>query len=616
MLDGSVVDQNALDRVTDALQHRGPDGRGTYCDGSVGLGHRRLSVLDLTEAAHQPMVLEDGSLVLIFNGEIYNFKEERAALESKGYRFRSTGDTEVLLKLYEEYGEGCLEHLRGMFAFAIYDRRRRVLFLARDRVGKKPLKYFRSGGIFAFASQLKALRTLRQCPREMDLEQIHHFLTMMYLPAPLTGFSGIHKLPAAHALTIDLETGKEHLRRYWSLSYEPDPKPTVFEWEERLRASLEESIRLRMIADVPIGLFLSGGIDSATVAAMMSRLSSRPIKTFSIGFEGLSRDELDGADRLARHVGADHHPIVLRPSIFDHLPDLVSTYEEPYADPAALPMFLLAREARKEVTVALNGDGGDENFAGYVRYPILRFSRFWERFPAPMHALARLFTGSFLALHRSTLSYRMDRFEKTMSLPWEQRYLQYLSFFTEEEKLQVYGSAMRFPRTDVWYTRQTQDARRQAQDCVSQAMSMDVHTYLADDLLPKVDLATMAHGLEARSPFLDHRFLELTASIPIGLKLRGRVRKWILKDMVRGMVPAETIAGKKRGFRLPYDEWFRGPLHDAVRDRLLSAAPNYWSMFERSRIERFLKNYGETRIDYSDHVLALLWLAEWMRQYT
>jgi len=614
-LDGKPVDQGVLDALTDGVSHRGPDGRGTYIDKNVGLGHRRLRIIDLTEAAAQPMLSKDKQTVITFNGEIYNFQDLRKELAAKGRKFTSTGDTEVLLQLYEEEGPACVKKLRGMFVFAIHDKKRNTVFIARDRVGKKPLKYFHQGGLFAFASELKALRTLKECPKEIDHEALHHFLTLMYLPAPMTGIKGIHKLPAAHTMTIDCATGKQTVERYWSLSYQPDEGPSKEEWQEKIRAAFDESVRLRMVADVPVGAFLSGGVDSGAVVAAMSRHSDKPIQTFSIGSKSSVYNELPDAEIVAKRYGTDHHPIMVEPDIVSLLPTLVATYEEPYADPSSIPTYLVARETRNFVTVALNGDGGDENFAGYIRYPILQFSETWAGMPGSVHALARNALKTFHRLRKNTFSYRALRFQESIVLPWEQRYLQYISFFTEEEKRELYASDMSFRRTDRWYADHTRYARERAGTIIDKAVSMDVDTYLADDLLPKVDLGSMAHGLEARSPLLDHKLLELTARIPLRHKLHGRTGKWIFKDMLRKDLPSDTLWQKKRGFRLPLDDWFRGDAKSFVESRLLDSPPAFKEMFDRKALERFLHAYHSSNVNYSDHIWALLWLSEWMEQY-
>lgn len=597
------------------MTHRGPDGRGTVIRGNVGLGHRRLSILDLSTAASQPMMSEDDQLAIVFNGEIYNFQELRADLQKKGYVFRSTGDTEVLLSLYREFGEACVSKLRGMFAFAIHDRNRQTVFLARDRVGKKPIKYFANGDMFAFASELKALRTLPECPRGVHVESIHHYLTMMVVPSPETGIAGIRKLPAAHTLTIDLKTGKQALKRYWSLTYQTDRSKSLEQWKQEILDTFRESVRLRMISDVPVGAFLSGGIDSAAVVAMMSSCSSHPIETFSIGSPEETHNELPDAERIAKLFKTNHHPILLKADIVHLLPEIVRTYEEPYADPSAIPTYLLARETKKFVSVALNGDGGDENFAGYVRYPILQFSELWRRIP--VHALVRPLVSGFHACSGTTLSYRMKRFEETVHLPFPERFLQYISFFTDDEKRALYRSGFggEFPKTDAWYAKRTKDARNRADTTLHQVLNMDLETYLADDLLPKVDLGSMASGLEARSPFLDHTLLELTASLPSEYQLHGRTKKWILKEILKDFLPAETLTKKKSGFRLPLDRWFRSDLRTFVTDRLLSSSSPLWRFFDRSAMEKFLADYFASRTDFSDHVWALLYLDEWLLQY-
>lgn len=617
-LDGSPIDTAVLQRMTDALTHRGPDKGGYYNEGGVGLGSRRLKIIDLTEASSQPMYSKSSDFVVVFNGEIYNFQEKRTMLEGRGYTFRSSGDLEVLLALYEEFGEDCLSHLRGQFAFALHDRKRQTVFLARDRVGKKPLKYFKAGNIFVFGSEIKALLHHPACPKGMDSQAVYDYLTMMYVPAPETGFTGIRKLPAAHSMTVDLKSGGVAERRYWSLSYASDRTKSVNQWKKELMPILEESVRLRMISDVPLGAFLSGGIDSAAVVALMAKQSSRSVETFSIGTDEDTHNELPDAERIAGLLSTNHHPILLKPDIVHLLPELVAAYEEPFADPSSIPTYLLSRETRKHVTVALNGDGGDENFAGYVRYPILRFSERWARLPSPLHSLIRSGTNAFSTLARTTFAYRCHRFESTIGYPWPKRYLQYLSFFTEEEKQQLLNESRRstFTRTDDRYQQRTADARSRGDDLLHRAMSMDIDTYLADDLLPKVDLGSMAHSLEARSPLLDHMLLEHTARIPSNLKLHGSVRKWIFKKVLADVLPPETLQKPKKGFRLPLDRWFRTELCDFVQDRLTSRSSPLWTMFDPDAVAEFLAEYTNSSIDRSDHIWALLWLDEWMRQYS
>ncbi len=615
-LNGQSVNQEALDTLTDALAHRGPDARGTCLRENVGLGHRRLAIVDLSPLGVQPMTYKEEKLVITFNGEVYNYQEERKLLEAKGYRFRSQSDTEVLLALYQEYGDKCVERLRGQFAFAILDTEKQRVFLARDRVGKKPIKYFQAGDTLVFASELKALRTHPLCPKEVDAEAVHHFLTMMYVPAPSTGIRGIHKLPAGHTMTVDLQTKDVRIERYWSLRYDAAPARSPEEWSETFWNTFQESTRLRMIADVPVGAFLSGGIDSAAVVCAMAAQSAVPVKTFSIGSDDERYNELPLAAQTAKMFRTEHREIPLQADIVRLLPEIVRTYEEPYGDPSAIPTYLVAQATREHVTVALNGDGGDENFAGYVRYPILQFSELWRKLP--VHFLMKPLMRAHHALRQNTFSYRAQRFEDSIHLPWPKRYLQYLSFFTEEEKRALYapGVGTDWPRTDDMYAARTEAARERAHSLVHKAMSMDMDTYLADDLMPKVDLGAMAHGLEARSPFLDHVLLEQMASMPDAFKLHGRTRKWLLKKLLRGKIPDAILDAPKRGFRIPFDTWFRTSLRSYVTERILCAPPSYWELFEKSAVETFLHDYFANNVDYSDHVWALLWLSEWMRQYT
>jgi len=618
-LDGSPVDRHALDRMTDALKHRGPDGRGLSIDRNVGLGHRRLSIIDLSEAAAQPMQSDDGSIVLTYNGEIYTYREKRAMLEGRGYTFRSQSDTEVLLKLYEEFGVDCVQHLRGMFAFAIYDTKRKCLFCARDRVGMKPLKYFFDGKTFLFASELKSLLEHPLCDRSVDFTAVHHFLTMTYLPSPYTGFQNIKKLAPAHALLLDLRTSKLSEWCYWSLDFKEKDECSVEEWSTRILEKVDESVRLRMVADVPVGAFLSGGIDSSTVCTFMAKASGTPVQTFSIG-RGDDRDELAAAAFLAKSIGSDHHPEVIHPDIPTLLPELVRSFEEPFADPSALPTYLISRLSRQHVTVALNGDGGDENFAGYLRDAILKFSLFWEKAPQPVHALTRLGTRSLRSLFRTTFLYFCDEFERSMSLPWQERFLRYNCALADHEKRALYSQAFLSSHanteTSVWYAKQGSVYRECADDVLDQALSMDIFLHLTDCLMPKVDSASMAHSLECRSPLLDHELLELTARMPSKLKLHGYSLKWIFKQALRGILPQEILKKKKQGFRLPLDHLFRGELAPYVREKLLSGSEKKWELFDRARLEQFLHHTHQTRIDYSQHIFTLLCLDEWFVQYT
>ena len=625
-LDGAPVDRDALDRITDALTHRGPDGRGVFIDRNVGLGHRRLKIIDLSDAAAQPMVSGDGNAVVTFNGEIYNYKEKRKMLEQRGHVFRSQSDTEVLLQLYEEFGTDCLAHLRGMFAFAIYDKRKRQIFCARDRVGMKPLKYFFDGKIFLFASELKALIQHSACDRSPDLSTVHHFLTMGYVPSPFTGFQKIKKLGPAEALLLDLNTAKLTLWKYWSLKFKEKDECSIDEWKKRILEKLDESVRLHMVADVPVGAFLSGGIDSSAVCAFMAKASRfapagahskrTPIHTFSIG-RGDSKDELKDAALVAARIKSNHHPQVVHPDIPSLLPKIVRAYEEPFADPSAIPTYLVSQFARERVTVALNGDGGDENFAGYLRHSILTFSFGWEQFPRAVHAVTRFGTKSLASIFRTDFLHLCDEFERSMELPWQERFLRYNCAFTEHEKRPLYASSFsQHQATPAHFSALGAPYRGYADDRLDQALSMDLFLHLADCLMPKVDAAAMAHGLECRSPLLDYEFLEMTARMPSDLKLHGNELKWIFKEALEDILPDSILDKKKQGFRLPLKPLFQGELKSYVREKLLSGSEKKWEVFDRRALERFLSVALESRIDYSQHIFTLLCLDEWFLQYT
>lgn len=615
-LDGAPVDRDALDRMTDALKHRGPDGRGIFIDRNVGLGHRRLKIIDLSEAAAQPMVSSDQNAVITFNGEIYNYREKRAMLEKKGRKFRSQSDTEVLLQLYEEFGTDCLSHLRGMFAFAIYDKKRRQIFCARDRVGMKPLKYFFDGKIFLFASELKAFLKHPANDRSTDFEAVHHFLTMGYVPSPSTGFQKIKKLGPAEALLLDLTTAKLTLWKYWSLKFKEKDEYSIDEWKKRILEKLDESVRLHMVADVPVGAFLSGGIDSSAVCASMAKISGSPIHTFSIG-RGDEKDELKDAALVAARIKSTHHPKVVIPDVKALLPKVVEAYEEPFADPSALPTYLVAQFAKERVTVALNGDGGDENFAGYLRHSILTFSFGWEQFPRAVHTVTRLGTKSLASIFRTDFLHLCDEFERSMELPWQERYLRYNCAFAEHEKRPLYApSFSQHQATPAYFSALGAPYRGYADDRLDQALSMDLFLHLADCLMPKVDAAAMAHGLECRSPLLDYEFLEMTARMPSDLKLHGNELKWIFKEALEDILPDKILDKKKQGFRLPLKPLFQNELKSYVREKLLSGSEKKWEIFDRGRLERFLSVALSSRIDYSQHIFTLLCLDEWFLQYT
>jgi asparagine synthase (glutamine-hydrolysing) len=608
------VTEAEITRMCQAVKHRGPDDRGVVALGNVGLGNRRLAVIDLSPSGHQPMSTPDKKVWITFNGEIHNFLELRKLLEKQGVRFRTHTDTEVILALYQKYGEGCLKYLRGQFAFAIWDEKKQQLFAARDRLGINPFKYFYDGKRFLFASELKAILTDTTVPREPDLEAIDEYLTYQFVPSPKTGFKGIAKLPAAHYLT--LKDGKLSIRRYWNLSYKEKDDLSEEEWVERIRDKINEAVKLRMISDAPLGAFLSGGVDSSAVVAFMSRNSSRPVKTFSIGFKEEKFNELPYARVVAKHFGTDHRELIVEPHALEVLPKLVWHYEEPYADSSAINAYYVSQATREHVTVALNGDGGDENFAGYPWYTVHRLAAIYDRIPTGIRErVVRPMLLAAISKNHSPLG-RRGRIFLEHKEDSARRYSTYFVYFTQEEKDRLYSDAMRG-------IKERYDARdfigklyesADAGDPVDRATWTDIMSYLPDDLLVKVDIASMAHGLEARPPLLDHELVELTARIPSNLKERFGQRKYIFKKALRGILPSTTLTRKKVGFGLPVDDWFRGELADFSRDTLLSKTATSRHLFEKKTIEQIL-NEHQSGINHGIRIWALLTLELWFREY-
>lgn len=613
------ISAQEIETMNDTIKHRGPDDGGVYIspDNKVGLGHRRLSIIDLSSLGHQPMRFLD-RYEIIFNGEIYNFQEKRAELEKDGYAFASHSDTEVILALYDKYGKECLSHLRGMFSFAIYDEQEQTLFCARDRVGKKPFKYYIDGNVFLFASELKAILTQPEYHKEPDYVAIHHYLTLQYVPAPLTGFRGIQKLEAAHYLIVDLKMKSLTKERYWKLDYSKKLDLSEEEWKKKILEKLGESVKLRMISDVPIGAFLSGGIDSSAIVALMSKLSKKPIKTFSIGFKEEKYNELKYAKIIADTFKTDHTEFIVEPHAIELLPLLVRQYEEPYADSSALPTYYVSKLTRDYVTVALNGDGGDENFAGYSRYSAFQFSLLYEKFSL-LNKFIALPVSKFLAnIIKNTFFERVYRFSQTLAEDYRRRYLTYTAYFTNEQKDTLYTDSFRnkVKQYDTYSLIAEKFNESKTKNKMDQTLYTDFTTYLPDDLLVKVDIASMAVALEGRSPFLDHEMLELTAKIPFDLKIKGlNNKKYILKEALRGLVPNEVMFRPKMGFGVPIDSWFRGELKEYAYDILLSEKSIQRGLFKKEEVKKILDNHNRTAINYSPRIWALLTLELWFREY-
>lgn len=615
----NAVSEQEIESMNKAILHRGPDDGGVYIspDKKVGLGHRRLSIIDLSPLGHQPMRYMD-RYEIIFNGEIYNFQEKRDLLEKEGYTFKSHSDTEIIMALYDKFGKKCLEHMRGMFAFAIYDEQEKTVFCARDRVGKKPFKYYLDDQVFMFASELKAILTQKEYKKEVDYVAIHHYLTLQYCPAPLTGFKDLKKLEPAHYLFIDLKTKKVEKERYWKLDYSQKLDLSEDEWKKRIMEKLEESVRLRMIADVPLGAFLSGGIDSSAIVGLMSRLSNKPVKTFSIGFAEEKYNELKYARIIADKFKTDHKEFIVKPDAIKLLPMLVKQYEEPYADSSALPTYYVCKMTRDFVTVALNGDGGDENFGGYGRYSVQKFGLWYDKI-MPLHKYFVLPLSKFMASHiKNTVFDRAYRFAKTLSDNYAHRYVNYICYFTNPMKAEIYTNEFKEKMRDIdsFNIVASKFSEANAKNKMDQTLYADFSTYLPDDLMAKVDIDSMAVALEGRSPFLDHELLELTAKIPFDLKIKGRNnKKYILKEALRGLVPDEVMFRPKMGFGIPIDIWLRGELKNYAYNILLSEKAIKRGIFKKEAVKQLLDTHTQTKISFAYHIWALITLELWFQEY-
>jgi asparagine synthase (glutamine-hydrolysing) len=612
------VEPEVLERMNTALSHRGPDDAGVHCDGPVGLTHRRLSIIDLSPAGHQPMANEDGTVWIVFNGEIYNFPALRPDLLRRGHRFRSQSDTEVILHLYEEHGPECLGFLRGMFAFAIWDGPRRQLFLARDRLGKKPLCYHQDGDALRFASEVKAILQEPQVEVRPDPGGLLQYLTYGYVPGACSAFQGVRRLPPAHYLLC--RDGRVEVVRYWRLRQDRKARRSEEDWCQEILVRLEEAVRLRLISDVPLGAFLSGGIDSSAVVALMSRVADGPVKTFSIGFDEPEFDELAYARQVATQYATEHHELVVRPDAAAILPKLAWHYDEPFADSSAVPTYAVAEMTRRHVTVALNGDAGDENFGGYDRYMANLLAASFDRLPGSGLARGAIRAGLRLVPRpgtRTTFFTRGRRFLEGLAEQPERRYARWFCHFYGERKTAVctpeFLAAGR--GTDELAALLAAYREAAAPDFGDATLGADVGLYLPDDLLVKVDIASMAHALEARSPFLDHEFMEFVATIPFDLKIRGGTKKYILKRALRGLLPESILHRPKKGFGVPIGRWLGHELKDLVRETLLSPRCLGRGYFREATVRRMLDEHARGTAGWHYHLWTLLMLELWHRTY-
>jgi asparagine synthase (glutamine-hydrolysing) len=608
------VDPLLIDRMCEVIEHRGPDSRGTFVDRHVGLGVQRLAVIDL-ETGDQPIFNEDRSVVVVLNGEIYNYRDLRAALVEAGHRFGSQSDTEVIVHLYEDYGDECVGMLRGMFAFALWDVRRQRLLLARDRVGKKPLYVSFDGDRLWFASEPKAILQDPAVPRDADYAAIDAFLHYGYVPSSYCAFAALSSLPPAHTLVF--EGGRLEQRRYWKLSYGDQHQRSDEESCELIRAHLLDATRLRLRSDVPLGVFLSGGVDSSAVLAATAQQTSGSVKTFTIGFTHERFDEREHAREVAEIFATDHHELVVEPNILELLPRLVWHYGEPFADQSAVPSFYLAELTRRHVTVALSGDGGDESFGGYRRYIGNDVAMRLERVPSLAarllsNALSRLGTGR----NQDSSRARLLRLTRAVQLDAAGRYAMWIACFDAAERRELYtqefseqlGSAN--PDTVIRSAFEESDAP----SLIERLLDVDTQTYLPSQLLVKMDIASMAHSLEVRSPLLDHCFMEMAASMPLSAKISGRRSKRLLKDAVRPWIPSRVLDRPKRGFTMPISAWLRNELRDLPTEVLLDGSSER-GLFQRRKVEQLIRDHRAGASDNSNKLWALIQLELWFRTY-
>ena len=611
------VDTATLARMRDRMVHRGPDDAGLYVDERVGLAVRRLSIIDL-RGGHQPISNEDGTVWVVFNGEIYNYQELRRWLEGRGHRFHSKSDTEILVHGYEEYGEAVVHLLRGMFAFAVWDENHGRLFLARDRLGKKPLYFWQGNGNLVFASEIKAILEYPPVSRVVDEEGLQLYLAFGYVPAPRTMFDGISKLPSGHYLVADGSGVK--VTQYWDAVFlDPPRQVSTRDAVEEIRWRLQEAVRLRLIADVPLGALLSGGLDSAAIVALMAEASSKPVKTFTVGFDaGGWFNEFDEARLVARRYQTEHQETVLAaPNVPDLLAKVLWHLDEPVADPAALPTYLICETARRHVTVVLTGEGGDELFGGYPRYGWFRMARrlaAWS--PSPLRStLAR---AAAILPPRYSLRWRGDVMLR--DAPDEERHLEWVGALRRQERAALFERGLR-PEPERLVAAYLDGAPRDsatgrsplAGSLLHRLMYLDVKTWLVDDILMKVDKMSMAASLEARAPFLDHRLIEFIATLPENLKVRHLGTKWLLKRAFKVILPEQILQRRKHAFNVPTRQWLRGELKAYMKARLLEPTAAVGRYINGERVRHLVKEHMDGRANHERALWTLLCFEEWHR---
>lgn len=611
------AEPQTLQRMGDAIAHRGPDGEGFYRGQNVGLVHRRLAVIDLN-GGNQPIANEDESIQVVFNGEIYNHRELRSQLESKGHRFRTDSDTEVLVHLYEEFGADLVKQLRGMFAFALWDISKRSLVLGRDHFGQKPLYIYRDHEKLVFGSELKAILSHPNVDRTIAPEAVEDYLTFGVIPGERSIFRRVQRLPPAHTLCVTAETLNAAPQRYWRLSFRESEQRTTADWKEAVAQELRSSVKAHLIADVPVGAFLSGGLDSSAIVASLSEISSEPVRTFSIGFNEKQFSELPHADAVARRFGTQHHEEVVTPVAVRDLDEFIHYYDEPFADASAIPMMTVARMAAKHVKVVLSGDGGDEAFGGYRRYGHdLQEAAIRDLLPGWLRqSIIRPLSGIWPKADWLPRPLRLKTVLQNLSSDPATAYANTISLCRTEVRKQLmnpaFANSVAGHRPEAFVESGFRSGNR---DALSGMLAADTAFLLPDDFLAKVDRASMAYGLEVRTPFIDVRLMELAAGMPSDLKIRNGCRKWILKELFAPRLPAKLAHRSKQGFELPVDTWLRGPLREQVEHVVLRADAPISEYIDTSVASRLFHAHCRRTGQYDEILWSLLVLGRWLDKY-
>lgn len=603
---GKPVLQDDIHEMTELIKHRGPDDNGYYLKGNIGLGFRRLSIIDL-HTGHQPLSNEDGTLWIVFNGEIYNHLSLRRMLIGKGHKFKTKTDTETIVHLYEEYGNECVNYLRGMFAFAIWDEKNTKLFCARDRFGIKPFFYFLDNDRFTFGSEIKCIMSQTSSSSALSIPMLDQYLTFGYSSEDGTIYQNIKKLKPAHTLEIK-NGGKITISRYWDIHYRPDYNKTEEDWCRLLDDKLSESVKAHMISDVPLGAFLSGGIDSSAVVALMAKHSNLPVKTFSIGFKEAEFNELKYAREMADKYGTEHHEQIVEPESVSLLPNLVDMYDEPFADSSAIPTYFVSKFAREFVTVVLSGDGGDELFVGYNKYQRMNNMQKYNVLP---DSVGRYFWGGLHQMIPNSVKGKGATYY--LSKP-KHSFPAFHSIWQQEERKKLF-------RKEYWKTIKESPAESfrvgcfansESSDFLFNCQKMDMQRYMVDGILTKVDRASMQNSLEVRVPILDHEFAELTASIPSELKLKGSIKKYIFKEAMKDYLPPSIISHKKQGFSVPLKSWFKEDLKEYVYDQLVGTKGPLYDYLEPNYVSKIINEHHKGMRDFNDKIWSLLFLDQWL----